>query len=53
MQIRILNPAKLPSSETLRQCSKGLDKRIKTATNAERERLRIIQSEINFLIENL
>lgn len=46
-------PMQLLNIDTLRACSKGLKRRMKTATKADKERLKMIKTEIDFLIENL
>jgi hypothetical protein len=50
---RVQYPAKFPSKDILKACSKGLTKRMKGASKAEKARLKEIRKEINLLLEVL
>lgn len=51
---RVQNNVKIVNMDTLIDCSAGLAKRIKKSTSVdELERLRIIKSELDWLIDNL
>lgn len=51
--VKVTNPVKIPSIDTLMACRNGLTKRIKNANNSDKYRLKLIRSEIDFLIETL
>lgn len=54
MQTTVQNPVKIPSLDTLIQCRDGLTRQIKkTKKHIDKDRLKIIREEIDFLIEVL